>query len=440
MNDNTIKPMTYLSDSGWVDRPSKLTPPVSGDVSCEVAVIGGGLGGMSAALRLAELGKDVVLIEAGMCGWGASARNAGYVTPTVGSKPWVLDRFYRDKIRDLNSFANTAVAFTEDFIDRHGIECDYEQTGFVAASHTRASYERLRSTAKSGRRSTVGSAEEIGIPPAFYGGVHVKVGGALNPGKFALGVRKLVLDSRVRVFEQTPVQRVTDNGDSVSLEVPDGSIRAAQTILTVNAFSNQLGIAPRFLVKPIWITAVETEPISPERLDAAGWTSRLPLLTTHNIMQSFRTTAHGSIVNTTRKLKVSRRARRDEMPSHAVVSDLIRGFHERFPTLPDVSSVRAWGGWVGETPSNIAVAGQASPNVCYSLACNGHGLPQAPYVGMMLAEYLENREMPSDLQAIWRGSGRFMPGIIGATTLQLGWVADRAMDLLDRRHSSRGRS
>jgi len=200
---------------------------VSGDVSCEVVVIGGGLGGMSAALKLAELGKDVVLLEADVCGWGASARNAGYVTPTLGGMPWIVDRFYKDRTRDLFRFANTAVTFTENLIASRAIDCEYEPTGFVAAAATAAGYRRMRATTKSGRRSTVGSAEEIGIPPTFYGGVHVKKGGALNPGKFSLGVRELVRASAARVFEQTPVQRVTDAHGSVTVDVPGGKVCAA---------------------------------------------------------------------------------------------------------------------------------------------------------------------------------------------------------------------
>ena len=67
----------YLTGTGWVDRPDVAGPALAGDVACDVAVVGGGLGGMAAALRLAERGAYVVVLEADLCGWGASARSAG---------------------------------------------------------------------------------------------------------------------------------------------------------------------------------------------------------------------------------------------------------------------------------------------------------------------------------------------------------------------------
>jgi glycine/D-amino acid oxidase-like deaminating enzyme len=84
----------------------------------------------------------------------------------------------------------------------------------------------------------------------------------------------------------------------------------------------------------------------------------------------------------------------------------------------------------------MAVVGQLTQRVYYSLACNGHGLPQAPYLGSLLADHLvgatAGRPMPEDLAAVWRDNPRFAPGIVNPLTLQLGWVADRLGDRLDR--------
>lgn len=424
--------LTYLSGTGWVERPMTHEPAQSGDVTCDVAVIGGGLGGMSAALRLAELGRDVLLVEADLCGWGASARNAGYITPTLGNHPRILKTFYADRIRGLYRFANNAVDFTEEFIAGHSIECDYQQTGNIAAAPTVAAFRSMLASARPGRRSVVGDAAKLGIPPAFPGGIHIKVGGVINPGQLALGVREVVHASNVRVHEQSPVTAVVDTGDAVRIETPGGTIRARQAILTTNAFANELPIVPRNLSTPVWVTAVETESVSSEQLDEAGWTSRTPITTNHLVMQSFRPTNRGTVVFTTRNLQTARRARADRMPAQRIVDDLVRGFRERFPTMADVAPARAWGGWIGLTPSNMAVAGQASPRVHYSLACNGHGLPQAPYLGTLLADRLCDKGMHDDLAAVWRTSRRFAPGIVNPLTLRLGWLADRIGDRVDQ--------
>ena len=122
----------------------------------------------------------------------------------------------------------------------------------------------------------------------------------------------------------------------------------------------------------------------------------------------------------------------DRLPDQSAVIDLVRGFRERFPTLTDVAPARTWGGWIGLTPSNMAVVGQATPRVYYSMACNGHGLPQAPYLGSLLADYVGGHGMHDDLSAVWRESRRFAPGIVNPVTLRLGWIADRLGDRRDR--------
>lgn len=432
MTDTPVAAMTYLPGSGWIDRPAVLEPAANGAVTCDVVVVGGGLGGMAAALRLAELGRDVVLVEADVCGWGASARNAGYVTNTVGSHPRILARFYSDRAQGLFTFANSSVRFTEELIASRGVVCDYQRTGIFAAAATAARFRHILATTKSGKRSSVATAEQAGVPPAFYGGIHIKVGGTLDPGKFALGMREAVRASSTRVFEQTPVSRVIDDGNSVTIETPRAQIHADQAILTTNAFTNRLHVAPRNLSTPVWVTAVETEPVPPERLDAAGWTSRLPITTAHVVMQSFRTTSRNTIVFTTRNLQMSRRPVAERLPDHAVVDDLVRGFRDRFSNLADVAPTRAWGGWIGMTPSNMAVAGQVTRRVHYAMACNGHGLPQAPYLGTLLADHVAGEGTHDDLRSVWRESPRFAPGVVNPATIRLGWIGDRLTDRLDR--------
>jgi glycine/D-amino acid oxidase-like deaminating enzyme len=367
-----------------------------------------------------------------VCGWGASGCNAGYVTPTLGSDPRILKRFYADRLHSLYDFANNAVAFTEDLMASRSIECGYRRTGNIGASPTAAAFRRLTRTTKSGRRTVVADAAELGIPSTFFGGVHLRVGGVLNPGELSLGVRDVVLASEARVFEQSAVRKVVDKGDAVIVELAQGRIRADQVVLTNNAFMNSLEIAPDRIVTPIWVTAVETEPVSDQQLDAAGWTSRTPITTSHHIMQSFRTTSRGTIVHSTRNLRWSRRATGDQLPDTRSVNDLIRGFRERFPSMAGVSSARTWGGWIGLTPSNMAVAGHVTGRVHYSVACNGHGLPQAPYLGALLADHLAGDPQHDDLKSVWRERPRFAPGIVNALTLKLGWTADRLNDRLDR--------
>ena len=98
---------------GRIRKATSLAPRVG-------MILGSGLGGLAAAVRLAELGEDVVLVDADLCGWGASARNAGYITPTLGNDHRILKRFYGDRVRGLYRFANNSVTFTL----RRRVVCD----------------------------------------------------------------------------------------------------------------------------------------------------------------------------------------------------------------------------------------------------------------------------------------------------------------------------
>ncbi|OHV00003.1 NAD(P)/FAD-dependent oxidoreductase [Mycobacterium talmoniae] len=429
--------MDLLTKTGWAELPSTGEPALAEDVTCDAAVIGGGVGGMTAALRLAESGADVVLLEAETCGWGASSRNAGYVTNSIAADPALLALlFRRSTVRALFQFAEAAVEFTQDAIANRSIDCDFEKAGIVQAAVSKGQLRKARRNAKimadAGSSAEFVEGRAAGLPDGFLGGMREGVGGTLNPAKYVLGLRSAVLASGARVFEHTPVRNVTDSTAGVTIEALNGRVRAKQALLTANAYGKDLSITPRRLVSPVWTSLVETEPIAPERLDAIGWTSRAPLVTAHMILESYRVSPRNTIVFGTRRLETTRGSLIPRTPSTVVVDDLVRGFRERFPGLRDVAPRRAWGGWIGMSSTWLPVAGQASSNVLYSLACNGHGFAQAQYVGHLLAGRLCGEPMPADLETIWHGRGGFWPSLVSSPALTLAWFGDRLADRVAR--------
>ncbi|MFJ8128478.1 NAD(P)/FAD-dependent oxidoreductase [Streptomyces hydrogenans] len=436
----------YTPFTGWTDPPGDVRPALDADVTCEVAVIGGGLAGMSTALRLAERGRDVVLLEAEFCGHGSASRNAGQVAGAPGGDIQLLSMLYPKRFPGIVRFAENSAHFLERLIERLAIDCDYEATGNVCAAVSRGQMGRVRRVTKLLRKAgadvELGTSAELGIPRGFLGGMRESVGGMMNPGKFSLGIRRAVLASGARVFERTRVSEVRPTDGHVVISTPGGRVRARKAVLATNAFGGELAIAPKRLSVPIWVSEVETEPIDPDRLAALEWTSRSGVVTQHNIMENYRLTSRDTIVFGVRRLQRGRTYPLPQRkPDEAVVADLARAFERRFPALADVAAARAWGGWVAITPSWLPVAGRTRDGVYYSVACNGHGLAQAPYVGSLVADLIVDGEQHEDLKTLWAKKPAFpRPLMMGALGLRIIWTVDRFNDLVNgsRRNARRG--
>ena len=131
--------MSTPPPSPWLAGLDDKGAPLDGDVEADVAVVGGGYSGLCSALELRREGLDAVVLEAETAGFGASGRNAGHLTPTIGKDlPTLTLLFGRERVRGLVHLADTAIQYVEDLIRTHAIDCAYEPVGnVVAAVHER---------------------------------------------------------------------------------------------------------------------------------------------------------------------------------------------------------------------------------------------------------------------------------------------------------------
>lgn len=427
----------YLNFTGWYDRPDDLQPAVDGDLTCDIAVIGGGMGGMATALRLAERGKDdVVLLEAEFCGFGAASRNGGQIAGAPGGDLRMLALTDPGKLKVMVKLAENAGEYMEDLMKTHEIECDYEANGLVWGAVSPMMMLRVRTQAAilraCGGQGTVGTSEELGLPAGFVGGMRENVGGALNPGKLARGVRRAVIASTVKVFEQSPVTDVRRTGGIVELTTPRGTVRANKVVLATNAYSGEWDITPKNLSVPMYVVEAETEPIAPERLAELDWTSRSGIITQHQLMTHYRLTARNTIVCGVRRVERGQSYPLPErVPSPSLIKDMAKDLSDRFPTLSDVSIAQAWGGWIGFSSDWLSVAGQVGDNVYYAMSCNGHGLCQIPYVHKLIADYIVDDQMHEDLAGIWSSAPKYpatMAHLLQPSFIGLAWTVDRIGD------------
>ncbi|MEV7605749.1 FAD-binding oxidoreductase [Paenarthrobacter sp. NPDC089322] len=432
-----FKNVEYSTFTGWIDAPTEFAPSLQGTQECDVAVVGGGVGGMATALRLAERGVDVALVESEFCGYGASSRNGGQIASAPGGDLRMLQVLSPKKLPGMVRFADNAANYVEGLIESHKIDCDYEANGMVWAAVSPVQMFRVKTLAailrKVGVDGQVGTAKEIGIPGAFVGGMRERRGGMLNPGKLSRGLRRALLDSPARVFEKSRVVDVQRRGGKVVMTTSGGELTANKVVLSTNAYSGEWDIIPKHLSTPAWIIEVETAPIAPERIAALGWTSRSGVVTQHQIMENFRLTARNTIVFGVRRLESGAKyPLQPRSPDPGMMSELADNFYKRFPSLSDVPIARCWGGWIAFSASWTTVAGRVGDNVYYSASCNGHGLAQAPYLGTLIADHIVDGKRSADLESVWEEKAVYAPSpAINPFVLRAVWLFDRASDLFN---------
>ena len=224
------------------------TPRLDGDVRADVAVVGGGVTGLSTALHLAQHGARVVLLEAGEPGWGASGRNGGQVNPGLKLDPDTVERDHgKDLGGRMNVFAGAAPQFVFDLIERHGIRCDARRNGTLRAA-TRAKHAAaVRATAEQLARR--GAPVELLEGPELERATGTarylmamldRRGGDLNPLSFARGLTRAALGAGAAVYGSTRVRAMKGAGAAWMLDTGAGIVSAQHVVLATNGYTDDL--------------------------------------------------------------------------------------------------------------------------------------------------------------------------------------------------------
>jgi glycine/D-amino acid oxidase-like deaminating enzyme len=393
---------TQLDVSPWITAPADRRPPLAGDVTADVAVVGAGYTGLSAALALRRAGVRVVVLEREFAGFGASGRNAGHLTPTIGKDlPTLLMLFGESRTAELVKFAEDAVACVEAMIREHGIECDYQASGNVMAALHPMQERRLSKASEVAAR--VGAHVEFldraemrrrRLPEAFIAGAFEARGGTLDPGRYVTGLRRAALDARVELYEGTAVQEIVE-GPRVRLRTPQGTVTADAVVLATNAYTVELGRL-RTTIVPLHVTLFESAPLGAAQLEALGWPGREGIYTAHESLVSFRLTTRGTIVGGSKGVRYAYGSRLTGRSTARTIGENVREFRERFPMLAELPVAHTWGGWIAMTLDFLPALGVTGThhNLHYALGYNGHGVAAASALGGTVADAVLRRPNP----------------------------------------------
>lgn len=413
--------MTSFSNrSFWIDDYGHYdaNPPLTEDLSVDVAVIGGGFQGLSSAwhLRRDDQSTSVALLEAEVVGYGASGRSGGWVMTQFGLDQLMVKSIYgKQRALEAYEYCSRAVDYTQELIRDHQMDSDYSHPGVMRVAlddewvGTLEYLKKLYEDFGVGEEMTwlegAALAEEY-QNPNFKAAIYEPNMGLLNPCKHVREWKRLACEAGALVFENTPAISIDWNGSRIVIKTPRGTVRAERLVLATNAYTHLLtGGVVNPLKRdqaPLFARAIVTERLSEQQWKSVGWGRRNAIESTLGLFHWFRPTADGRIIFYNAYYMDFARGNEMNLDYDPVGIDVsVRHFKQIFPTLKDVKIAQAWGGPISATADMVPHLGflDKGERVVYSTGCWGHGVATSHLHGRTTADLLSGKR--SELTDTW---------------------------------------
>ena len=379
-----------LANSIWSATSNKkiIGNKLSSSQQFDIAIIGGGLSGVSVAFHCAKLGLKACLLEKQTIGWGASGRNGGQVIPGLKELPEQVLTYFGEKMgKKIIALAGAAPDYVFDLIKNHKIDCSASQNGWIQASITNGGLDTNKSLVRQWKEQDA-PVELLSTPEirsligsdVYTGGILDLRGGKLHPLNYVIGLAQEAQNAGISIFQECPVTSVKSKNDSYEINCPGGSINAEKVVLTTNAYGDvQKGTVNRNVI-PVQSVQVATSSLSGNVLKTILPKGHV-VSDTRRLLKYFRIAEDG-------RLLMGGRGGVSNRGTSIQIQELKRSVEEMFPVIGEIEYDYSWGGNVALTLDHYPQISVFENGVISLAGYNGRGVALTTVLGRVVAEFL----------------------------------------------------
>jgi glycine/D-amino acid oxidase-like deaminating enzyme len=409
--------------------PGELPPRV------DVAIVGAGFTGLSAARALAKRGISVAVLESNTIGWGASSRNGGMVLTGMKLDVGTLARRYGlETARRMYAASLASIDLVERIVREENIDCDFSRCGHLEVACKQSHFDSY------GRSAEVIAKDfnhQLRIVPCnelsaeigskiYSGGLVDETSAGLNPARYVAGLAHAALRAGADIYENARALKINrGSGGDFQIQTSRGDIAARNILIATSGYTSSTTPALQKKVIPIGSFIITTEPL-PDSLACELSPRNRMIYDSKHYLHYYRLTPDN------RMLFGGRAAFFPETKSTVRRSAEIlrRGMIRVFPQLKGTRVEFAWGGTLDFCFDTMPHAGQ-SDGMYYALGYAGHGVAMATYLGTKIAERIAagNDEIPfagipfpGAPMELYNGKPWFLP-FAGAYYKVLDWIS-----------------
>ncbi|MFC3074236.1 NAD(P)/FAD-dependent oxidoreductase [Shinella pollutisoli] len=432
-------------DSYWLKVGNEAPAddgPVAGDLSVDVAIIGGGYTGLSAALALGrDHGIKATVLEARSSAWGCSGRNGSFARISGGRVPWssLVKTYGRDTARAYFDELRQGLDTVRDLISTGGIACDKQPDGVYKVAAFGAHAGALRREEElynevlgyPARYVDAGGLHGVHEGPESHGALYLPDGFSLNPLELARGLHRMARSHGARIHTNSPATDWMREGDTHRLVTPAGTVRARRVIVATNGYTSSR-LHPRLAARilPVHSQIIVTAPMSQAQVEASLPSGKC-MFDTRGLLFYYRRLPDDRMLFGGRSAISGSDA---AAPRHRQY--LYDAMTRKFPALAGISVDHWWGGWVAVTRNSLPFCYRvpAMGDVFTAGGYAGSGVSFSIHLGTKLALMAAGRPFETGAAFLAREPERYP----FASFIRLGqWMAYRWLHARDAREARR---